>query len=52
VRRGWARLRRRPDPGYVDVARMLPVAYVVGGILMVMSVILIYADIVNPVSIS
>jgi membrane-associated protease RseP (regulator of RpoE activity) len=52
VRRGWARLRRRPDPGYVDVARMLPVAYVVGGILMVMSVILIYADIVNPVSLS
>lgn len=52
IRRGWARLRRRPDPGYVDVARMLPVAYVVGGILMVMSVILIYADIVNPVSIS
>lgn len=52
VRRGWARLRRRPDPGYVDVARMLPVAYVVGGILMVMSVILIYADIVNPVSIA
>ena len=34
------------------MARMLPVAYVVGGILMVMSVILIYADIVNPVSIS
>ncbi len=52
VRRGWARLRRRPDPGYVDVARMLPVAYAVGGILMVMSVILIYADIVNPVSLS
>ena len=52
VRRGWARLRRRPDPGPVDVARMLPVAYVVGGMLMVMSVILIYADIVNPVSIS
>ena len=52
VRRGWARLRGRPDPGHVDVARMLPVAYVVGGILMVMSVILIYADIVNPVSLS
>ena len=51
VRRGWSKLRGRPDPGYVDVARMLPVAYVVGGILMLMSVILIYADIVNPVSI-
>ena len=52
VRRRWARWRGRPDPGPVDVARLLPVAYVVGGILMVMSVILIYADIVNPVSIS
>ncbi|KQY59547.1 zinc metalloprotease [Aeromicrobium sp. Root495] len=52
VRRGWARVRGKADPGYVDVARMLPVAYVVGGILMVMSIVLIYADIVNPVSIS
>ncbi len=52
ARRGVARVRGRPDPGHVDVARMLPVAYVVGGILMVMSVILIYADIVNPVSLS
>ena len=25
-----ARLRRRPDPGYVDVAKLLPVAYVDG----------------------
>lgn len=52
ARRGWARLRKLPDPGYVDVAKMLPVAYVVGGLLMIMSVILIYADIVNPVKLS
>lgn len=52
ARRGFARLRKRPDPGYVDVARMLPVAYAVGALLMIMSVILIYADIVNPVKIS
>lgn len=52
VRRGIAKLRGRPDPGYVDVAKMLPVAYAVGGVLMLMSVILIYADIVNPVSLS
>ena len=49
LRRGWARLRSRPDPGYVDVAKMLPAAYVGGALLMSMSVILIYADIVNPV---
>ncbi|MCW2824569.1 MAG: zinc metalloprotease [Aeromicrobium sp.] len=52
VRRGIAKVRGRPDPGYVDVAKMLPVAYGVGALLMLMSVILIYADIVNPVSIS
>ncbi|MEO6473354.1 MAG: site-2 protease family protein [Aeromicrobium sp.] len=51
-RRGWARLRKLPDPGYVDVAKMLPVAYVVGALLMIMSVILIYADIVNPVKLT
>ena len=52
ARSRWARLRGRPDPGPVDVARMLPVAYVVGLVLIVMSVILIYADIVNPVSVT
>ena len=52
VRRGWARLRGSPDPGYVDVGRMLPVAYGVGALLLVMGVILIYADIVNPVRLS
>ncbi|MFT4188183.1 MAG: site-2 protease family protein [Aeromicrobium sp.] len=49
ARSRWARLRGKPDPGPVDVAKMLPVAYAVGILLLVMSVILIYADIVNPV---
>ncbi|HUP99191.1 MAG TPA: site-2 protease family protein [Aeromicrobium sp.] len=52
VRRGWAKVRGLPDPGYVDVARMLPVAYGVGALLLVMGVLLIYADIVNPVRLS
>lgn len=52
VRRGWAKLRGRPDPGHVDVARMLPVAYGVGALLLVMGVLLIYADIVNPVRVA
>ena len=29
LRRGLARLRGRPDPGYVDAAKLLPIAYVV-----------------------
>jgi membrane-associated protease RseP (regulator of RpoE activity) len=49
VRRGFARLFRRPDPGYFDVAKLLPVAYVMAGVILVMSVVLIYADIVAPV---
>ena len=49
VRRGVAKLLRRPDPGFVDVAKLLPVAYVMAGVILVMSVVLIYADIVAPV---
>ncbi|WP_408899031.1 M50 family metallopeptidase [Nocardioides sp. R1-1] len=49
VRRGWARLRRRPDPGYVDVAKLLPVAYVVGMVILVMGIVLIVGDLVVPV---
>jgi len=49
IRRGIARLRGRPDPGFVDVGKLLPVAYVVGALLMIMGVLLVYADIVNPV---
>ena len=49
VKKGWARLRRRPDPGYVDVAKGLPIAYTMSMVLIVMSVLLIYADIVKPI---
>jgi membrane-associated protease RseP (regulator of RpoE activity) len=49
ARRGVARLRGRPDPGYVDVARLLPVAYAVAMVLVVMGVLLVYADLVNPI---
>ena len=49
VRRGLARLLHRPDPGYFDTAKLLPVAYVMAGVFLVMTVILVYADIVVPV---
>jgi membrane-associated protease RseP (regulator of RpoE activity) len=52
ARRGVARVLRRPDPGFVDVAKMLPVAYVVAGVLLVMSLVLIAGDIVAPVKLS
>lgn len=48
-RREVAKWRRQPDPGPVDVAKMLPVAYTVAILLIGMSGLLIYADIVNPI---
>lgn len=50
VRRRLAKLRGRPDPGHFDVARLLPVAYVTAGLLLLMTVLLVYADIVKPVA--
>lgn len=48
LRRGLARLLGRPDPGHVDVARGLPVAYVMAVSMLVMGVVLIVADLVVP----
>ena len=49
LRRGLARLRGRNDPGPVDTAKMLPVAYLVGGFLLIGGVVLILADIISPI---
>lgn len=49
VKRRVARLRGRPDPGPVDVAKALPLAYTVSMALIAMSLLLIYADIVKPI---
>jgi len=49
IKRGVARARRLPDPGHVDVAKGLPIAYAMATVLIVMGAVLVYADIVNPV---
>jgi membrane-associated protease RseP (regulator of RpoE activity) len=49
LRRGIARLRHRPDPGYADVAQMLPIAYTAATVLIVMGAMLVWADIVSPI---
>jgi membrane-associated protease RseP (regulator of RpoE activity) len=51
ARKVWARARSLPDPGPVDVAKALPLAYGVAVLLLGTSVLLIYADLVNPVRI-
>jgi membrane-associated protease RseP (regulator of RpoE activity) len=45
-----ARLRGRPDPGTVDITKLLPVTYVVVVLLIGLGVLLIVADLINPLS--
>jgi membrane-associated protease RseP (regulator of RpoE activity) len=52
LRRGVARLLGRPDPGHVDVAKLLPVAYVAGVAMLVMGLVLIVGDLVVPLHIA
>jgi len=52
LRRNLARLLRRPDPGPFDVAKLMPVAYVVAGIFVCFTILVLIADVVNPVRIS
>ena len=50
ARASVARVRGRPDPGPFDIARLMPVAYVVAGLFLGLSVLLFIADIVNPIT--
>jgi membrane-associated protease RseP (regulator of RpoE activity) len=49
IKRRGAKALGRPDPGPVDIAKALPVAYAVSMVLIVMSALLVYADVVNPI---
>jgi membrane-associated protease RseP (regulator of RpoE activity) len=51
IRRFFARLFGRPDPGPIDTAKLVPLTLAVVVLLGAMSVLLIYADIVKPISI-
>jgi membrane-associated protease RseP (regulator of RpoE activity) len=52
LRRNAAKVLRRPDPGPFDVAKLMPVAYVVAGIFVCFTLLVLIADLVNPVRIS
>jgi membrane-associated protease RseP (regulator of RpoE activity) len=50
--RAWlARLRGRPDPGLVDIQRLVPASMLVFAVLVGLGTLLIAADILNPVHI-
>jgi membrane-associated protease RseP (regulator of RpoE activity) len=49
IKRAWAKLTGGPTPRPVDVAKALPLAYGMAALLIGMAVLLLYADIVNPI---
>ena len=50
--RAWlARLRGRPDPGLANMAKLLPVSFSLFLIVVFFSLVLVLADIVNPVNV-
>jgi membrane-associated protease RseP (regulator of RpoE activity) len=50
VKSGFARLRRRPDPGLVDYRKLVPLTTGVTLVLFAFALLLILADIINPVN--
>lgn len=50
LKRQVAKVRGKPDPGPVDTAKLLPVAYVVAGVLLAVGVVVIWADLVKPIT--
>lgn len=49
VRKGYAKFRGKADPGPFDVARLMPVAYVVALLFIGLTALTLVADVVNPV---
>ena len=51
--RAWlARLRGRPDPGLADIAKFLPVSFGLFLVIVFFSLVLVFADIVNPIKLT
>jgi membrane-associated protease RseP (regulator of RpoE activity) len=50
IRRWFAKLFKRRDPGPVDTAKLMPLTFAVVIVLGGMSLLLMYADIVNPIN--
>jgi len=52
IRAWFAHLRGRPDPGLVDISKVLPVCFSIFIVVMFFGLILVAADIVNPLKIA
>ncbi len=51
IRAWFARLRHRSDPGLVDYRKLIPVSFSVFAVIVAFALLLVFADIVNPVNI-
>jgi membrane-associated protease RseP (regulator of RpoE activity) len=52
IRAWFARLRGRPDPGLIDMAKLLPVSFSLFMIILFFGLVLVAADIVNPLNLA
>lgn len=52
AKRTWARIRKQPLPKPFDISKTMPVAYIMFVVFGVMALVLVYADLVNPVTLS
>lgn len=52
IRAAWAKLRRRPKPAAIDVTVLTPVTAVVFVILAALTILLLIADIFNPITLN
>jgi hypothetical protein len=52
IKRGLYRLLKKPDPGPVDAALLVPLTWLVFLVLFALSAALIFADLVNPISLN
>ncbi|GAA3641906.1 site-2 protease family protein [Nonomuraea antimicrobica] len=52
IKRAYAKVMRRPEPGYVDIAKVLPLTYAIAIVMMIMAGLLVYADLVNPLTLT
>ena len=52
IKRGLYRLFKKPDPGPVDAALLVPLTWLVFLVLFALSAVLIFADLVNPISLN
>jgi membrane-associated protease RseP (regulator of RpoE activity) len=51
--RAWlARLRGRPDPGLADISKLVPVSFGLFVVIVLFSVTVVLADIINPISLT